>query len=365
MVRFLHTADWQIGMKLTGFGAMGERIRGERLSAAERALQIAQENRTDFILITGDLFEDNSVDRALIQKVVDILKRAHCPVFIIPGNHDPLVPGSVWEDRSWQAAENVVVFRENAPYPLAGAVLYPCPLGEKQSAKDPTAWIRAGNEERIAIGLAHGSVEGAPIGEWDHPIPRNAAVRSGLDYLALGHWHSFAVFGAGQGAGRMAYSGTHETTSFGERDSGNVLLVEIDGPGATPSVTPIRTGGLSWVSIDERIEGAEDLRNVRSRIDEMQNGGSTLVQLRLSGFITPEGRDCLDDIERLAESRFLWSGVDFDGLTPAPEDDSWIEALSPGILRAVAQRLLDAPDDPKVRTKSLLELYSLVMEVKA
>ena len=365
MVRFLHTGDWQIGMKLSAFGGAGDRIRKERLSAVERVLQTARNQETDFILVTGDMFEDNAVERSLVQKVADILKGAHCQVFVIPGNHDPLVPGCVWDLRSWQSADNVVIFRETAPCVLPGAVLYPCPLREKQSSADPTAWIPAERDDRVRIGLAHGSVEGAPIGEWDHPIPRDAAVRSGLEYLALGHWHSFATFGAEQGAGLMAYSGTHETTSFGERDSGNVLLVEIDGPGTTPSVTPIRTGGLFWVSIDERIKGSEDLRNARSRIDEMQNGGSTLVQLRLSGFITPEGRDCLEDIERLAGSRFLWSGIDFDGLTPAPEGDSWIETLSPGILQEVAQRLLDAPDDPKVRTKSLLELYSLVMEVKA
>ena len=365
MVRFLHTADWQIGMKLTGFGAMGERIRGERLSAAERALRMAQENRTDFILITGDLFEDNSVDRALIQKVVDILKRAHCPVFIIPGNHDPLVPGSVWEDRSWQAAENVVVFRENAPYPLPGAVLYPCPLAEKQSAKDPTAWIHAEDEERIAIGLAHGSVEGAPIGEWDHPIPRDAAARSGLDYLALGHWHSFAVFGAEGSAGRMAYPGTHEATSFGERDSGNVSLVEIDGRGAAPSVTPVRTGALSWVTVDERISRSDDLQSILSRIREMENAESTLLKLQLSGFITPEGRERLDDIERVVASRFFWGATDFGGLTPAPEDDSWIEELPPGVLREVGKRLRTESVDSRVRTKALLELYSLIKEARA
>jgi hypothetical protein len=43
----------------------------------------------------------------------------------------------------------------------------------------------------------------------------------------------------------MAYSGTHEPTKLGERDSGNVLLVEVQAPGAPPQLETIPTGGLT------------------------------------------------------------------------------------------------------------------------
>lgn len=363
MVRFVHTADWQIGMKFAKIGDAGKRVREERFSAARRVVDAASAHGAEFILVAGDLFEDNAVDRTQVRMVADILGKAPCPVFIIPGNHDPLVPGAVWEDRSWEAARNVVVFSENTPYELPGATLYPCPLRGKQSDADPTSWIRAEGGDRIHIGLAHGSVEGAPIGEWDHPIPRDAASRSGLDYLALGHWHSFGLFGT-KDAPRTAYSGTHEPTSFGERDSGNALIVDIEAPGCAPVLTPVRTGGISWISIEEQVDSRDALESVRERIGTLQNPERTLLRVRLSGLMRPDDRDALEEIA-LAAASFLWSEVDESGLLPSPEDDSWIGNLPAGLLREVGKRLNQAQEAPEIRTKALLELYALLSEVKA
>ena len=96
----------------------------------------------------------------------------------------------------------------------------------------------------------------------------------------------------------------------------------------------------------------------------MENAESTLLKLQLSGFITPEGRERLDDIERVVASRFFWGETDFGGLAPAPEDDSWIEELPPGVLREVGKRLRTESVDSRVRTKALLELYSLITEAR-
>lgn len=361
MVRFLHTADWQMGMKLPSLGEVGKAVREERFAAARRVVQEASTRGVDFILVAGDLFEDNAVDRAIVQRVTAILAEAPCPALIIPGNHDPLVPGSVWEDRSWEAAGNVVVFKESSPYPMEGVTIYPCPVREKQSGDDPTAWIEASGEG-VRIGLAHGSVEGAPIGEWDHPIPRDAARRSSLDYLALGHWHSFGTFREVDGP-VMAYSGTHEPTSFGERDSGNVLLVEIPGRGEPPAVTPIHTGGISWVLLDEKIDSEEDLARILKTMKGLTHRDRTLVRVRLSGLMRPGDREVLEEILTLAESSFLWGEADFSGLAPAPGDDSWVAELPEGLLRKVGEGVQGSEELLEVRTQALLELYGLLSEV--
>ena len=96
-MKFLHTSDWQIGMKAESVGRMAERVREERLEAAKRVVQAARDNGAEMIVLTGDVFEDNAVDRLLVRKIGEILRAFPRPVYIIPGNHDPLVPGSVWE----------------------------------------------------------------------------------------------------------------------------------------------------------------------------------------------------------------------------------------------------------------------------
>ena len=61
MVKFVHTADWQIGMKAAHVGAVGKRVRSERLESARRVVEAAASRQADFIIVAGDTFEDLSL----------------------------------------------------------------------------------------------------------------------------------------------------------------------------------------------------------------------------------------------------------------------------------------------------------------
>jgi len=369
-MKFLHTADWQIGMRAAHVGAVGSRVRQERLEAGRRVMQCARDHGTEFVLVAGDTFEDNAVDRVLIQKVADILADFPGPVYLIPGNHDHVVPGSVWNHPAWSSRPNLHVLTENAPVAIPGGTLYPCPLFEKHASADPTTWIDARQSEGITIGLAHGTVEGVSREVPDFPIARDAAARAGLDYLALGHWHSTATFADDRGHPRMAYAGAHETTKFGERDSGNALLVEIDQRGGEPRLTTLRTGGLRWESREEAIRGPGELARLCREIDALEHSQETLLDLRLHGILEPEERQELGRIEELVAARFLFGRIDASGLLPRAEDDRWLASLPEGPLREAAgrlQRLSDpASTEPRpdyasaeVASRALIEFYSL------
>ena len=370
-MKFLHTADWQMGMRAETAGPMAERVREERLGAARRVVEAARAHNAQMILVAGDVFEDNAVDRLLVRRTAEVLRAFSGPVFIIPGNHDPLSPGSVWEHPAWNEAGNITVFARNEPLELDGCVLYPCPLREKYSTKDPTAWIDAGSCGKPAIGLAHGNVEGVPSGEPDYPIPRDAAGRRGLDYLALGHWHSYARYDEPGGVCRMAYSGAHETTKFGERDSGNALVVEISGRGAAPVLTPVRTGGLEWRVVQEPVGQPGLLGPLVQQLAQIANPGSTLVRVRLDGILFPEDRPALKQLEEVMAARFLHGVLEAEGLVPAPDGEGWIETLPAGAFRDAAQRLRAAaaqtgrPEEQSVATQALLQLFDLYERSRA
>lgn len=373
-MRFLHTADWQIGMRAVHVGAQATEVRNARLQAARRVVEAAQTHQADFLLVAGDVFEDNAVDRVLVQKVADILREARRPVFIIPGNHDPFVPGSVWQHAGWEGSSDLRVLREAQPVEVPGGTLYPCPLFAKTSQRDPTAWIHASDTAGIAVGLAHGSVEGGAADSLDYPIPRDAAARCGLDFLALGHWHSTATYPDASGAVRMAYSGTHETTKFGERDSGNVLIVEIAARGAAPVITPVRTGALVWTASAEEIRDVGDLGRLRERIESLPDPQNTLLALTLSGILHPEDQAELRRIEELVASRCLYGRVESARLMPRPDDERWLASLPPGPVQDAA-REIQAWADPaasrpagvtgEAAARALVELYAIVNEVNA
>jgi DNA repair exonuclease SbcCD nuclease subunit len=373
-MRFLHTADWQIGMKAAHVGAAAEKVRQARLTAAERVVSLAREHEAAFILVAGDTFEDNAVDRVLVQRVADILAGFQRPVYLIAGNHDPLVPGSVWEHAAWDQP-NLHVLRDDSPLDVDGAILHPAPLTEKYSTSDPTARIAA-NGGAINLGLAHGAVRGLAQDCLNFPIDRDAARRAGLDYLALGDWHSFGSFPDEDGAARMAYSGTHEQTRFGERDSGNVLIVEIERRGAPPRISPLRSGSLSWFTETAELREEGDAARLLQRLEQMEGAGQSLLDLRLEGVLCPGDWDALARLRELAEARFLYARIDDTGLLPSPGDDRWISEVPLGLLREAAERLRQWSDphfagprpeaaSPEVAARALLQLYRLTREEAA
>ncbi|HPW17814.1 MAG TPA: DNA repair exonuclease [Candidatus Aminicenantes bacterium] len=367
-MRFLHTADFQIGMKATHVGAAAEKVREQRLESVRRLVELAKGNGVEFIIVAGDLFEDNGIDRTQVLKLVDILEHFGGPVFIIPGNHDPLAPGSVWANSAWTNTPRIKVLDAERPEAIPNGLIYPCPIKDKYSTKDPTLWIPSESVEGvIRIGIAHGNLEGMPQAESDHRIARNAAERANLDYLALGHWHSTATYADTSGAVRTAYSGTPETSCFGERDSGNVLLVEIDSPGSAPKISVLHTGKYLWVTKPAEIISREDLVALRSDIEGLKGPGDILLNLSIKGVLHTDNISDLRRLEDVLKARFAYVQLDTEGLRPAPDDERWIESLPEGYIREAAANLrkIAASDrtDAPIAARALLELYMISSEV--
>jgi DNA repair exonuclease SbcCD nuclease subunit len=361
-MKILHTADWQIGMAAKHVGAGGEAVRAQRIASARALATIAKHHGVDAVFVAGDVFEDNGVERAHVQSVVDACAGFGVPTYVLPGNHDPLVPGSVWDHGSWNTNPNVIVLRDQAPLELrSGVTLYPCPARSKMSSVDPTAWIADHSAEGTRIGIAHGTVVGANVAEDCFPIPRDAASARGLDYLALGHWHSTAAYEGDPASARMAYSGTHETTKFGERDSGNVLIVDVPGRGARPALMQIATGHFRWKQLAYEIGGAIDIDAVLHEIESLPDPAQTLLDVSLSGIVAPARLSEVERLRDLIASRFSILGrLDDSALVPAPGDDAWADALPGGLLSDVARAI--RADGATHGAKALMLLYRYAAE---
>lgn len=356
-MHFLHTADWQIGMKAAATGGAAGAVRAARLEAAARVVAI----RADFLLVAGDTFEDNAVDRALVQQTGEILARFGGPVYLLPGNHDPLQPGSVWEHPVWKQYENLNVMREPRAYAVPGGTLIAAPLCETHSRRDPTlALVEIPRPEGPVVAMSHGTVEGIDAETEHHPIARNACTRAGAEYLALGHWHSTSLYPDSAGVVRMAYCGTQETTKFGERDSGNALLVRLaDG---VPSIERIHTGVLSWLTLEEEVKAAGDMERLRDRVAGLAE--RSLVRLEIRGLLHAAEADLLRQIMEM-RARFLHFTVDTGGLRPAAED-GWEDLLPEGAVRLAARQLRErASQGDAVAAEALLELQALAAQVGA
>ena len=117
---FIHTSDFQLGM--TRWFLKGEaqgRFNDDREAAIMRLGELAEDTGADFIVVAGDVFEHNSLSREILARATEMFKRLPVPVYVLPGNHDPLVADSVFYKTS---ADNVHVIADSQPIEVAPGV---------------------------------------------------------------------------------------------------------------------------------------------------------------------------------------------------------------------------------------------------
>jgi DNA repair exonuclease SbcCD nuclease subunit len=287
-MRFLHSADWQIGARFRQFGAQAARLREARVRTLRRVLEIAAERGVDALLIAGDLFEDHQIEPAAVAEVFELFaSHGAVPIFILPGTHDPIgSPGAIWARRPFVSPpSHVKIFATAAAVPLAGGFLIASPLTQKQSAVDPSLRLvelaRGLPADAVKVGLTHGSPAiGGMHQPDDFPIAIDAATRAGLDFLALGHWHSALPLDGG----RMLMAGTPEQTDFAERGSGSVHEIELERAGAAPKITALPCGELQWRHLEAELATGEELFAQLLACDAAR----TVLRVTLRGLAEPQ-----------------------------------------------------------------------------
>ena len=289
MVRFLHTADWQMGMRAVHAGVKAKAVRDIRFDSALQTVRLAKENQVELVIVAGDTFEHHDVDEVVVKRTVDILNQfSPITVYVLPGNHDPYVPGGVWDRQSWRRIQShVVLCTQPEEIEFSGdVVLYPCPLKQKRSTLDPTSWIpqRSNQDTRVRIGIAHGALDLLPD-TVNFPIPVDRPESSGLDYLALGDWHSRLEHG------HAVYSGTMEPTSFTEHDPGNVVVVDIPSAGEKPNLEWHRTSSFTWSQFSPSIQDETDVETLDKSIKAL--GRLESLILRIEPIIAGEVSECI------------------------------------------------------------------------
>ncbi len=367
-LRFLHTADWQLGLRVRYIpGDAGARVRDARLAAVKRIGEVAGEQDVAFVVVAGDVFEHHGLKPATVRKAFDLLKAYPVPVYLLPGNHDPYTPDSLYDSPLWrrECPENVHVLASAEPVAVRDDVhLLPCPILDRTVLGDPTEHLTDdfGPAEGFRVGVAHGGIREflERLGEDEldlaAEIGLDTASRARLDYLALGDWH-----GQLQVDERTWYAGTQEATRFKEKDPGKVLVVELAEPGASPAVTPVPVAALRWHRIRAELDGEEDLEALRGRLEAIPDKGDALVELSLAGTVDVELRARLDgEVLDAAEDRFRWIRVRDDELHSYVREEDLQAIAGEGWVGDVVKALAD--DEGEDASRALRLLYRLHQE---
>lgn len=299
-VRFLHTADWQLGMTRHFLSEEAQaRFGQERIEGIRRVGELAREHAAAFVVVAGDVFESNQIDRQTVVRALDAMSAIPVPVLLLPGNHDPLDAASVYRSSTFQRKkpENVIVLAGSepvAPEGTTGVEVVGAPWESKRPLADGVAALAARLEPalpgRTRVAVAHGAVDALSPDRENPAVIRLAAAEAALregrfHYLALGDRHSVTRVGD---TGVIWYSGAHVATDYDEQKPGHVLVVDV-AAGEPPAVEPVplRPEG-AWRFLDLRFDlnGPEDLAALERALGETPHKERTLLRLTLVGTLS-------------------------------------------------------------------------------
>lgn len=220
MIKILHSADWHLGAPLLQHDALKDML----MQIPERVVALCKQEKCDLLLLSGDLF-DSTYHADALRAVRSALEKLEIPVFISPGNHDFVAPGSPWLADIWP--ENVHIFTHPAMESVDVKALDCCVYGAGYISMDCApllADFTPTHTEKYAVGVLHG--DPTQINSPYCPITAEQVSQSGLNYLALGHIHKGDSFRAGNTL--CAWPGCPMGRGYDETGDKGVLIVTVD-----------------------------------------------------------------------------------------------------------------------------------------
>lgn len=233
--RLLHVADLHLDRAFAGMGCQGDLAIRRRLGLRE-ALRRAGDHATGAgctaVTIGGDLYEHDRAGSDTAAFLVQTF-RSWQPmrVFLAPGNHDPLVPGSIYSRTEWP--DNVHLFTTAELQPVAledGLTLWGLAHREPAWQGDPLAGMTAGSNSGVHLALFHGAeMSSRPDGKSIHGPFHAGRIRDcGLAAALCGHYHRRRV----DLAAGLVYPGSPEPLTFDETEPRGSVLVTVAGDGS-------------------------------------------------------------------------------------------------------------------------------------
>ncbi len=196
MFSFLHAADIHLDSPLKNIagrdGAPVEIIRAAARRALENLVRLAMDEKVDFLLLAGDLYDgtwkDYNTGLFFIQQMRR-LREAGIRVFLVSGNHDAASKIT----RALRLPENVVHFPSRRPateiIEELGVAVHGQSYGKSAVTTNLALQYPPPESGLFNIGLLHTALSGRPGHEPYAPCSRDDLIHKGYDYWALGHVH--------------------------------------------------------------------------------------------------------------------------------------------------------------------------------
>ena len=233
MLSFIHTADIHLGARLLKLGDKVDQQRVQIQLTFEKVVREAIDRNVPLVLIAGDLFDDQKPEKQLVEFAITnliTLNDRHIHVCISLGTHDYDV-ANLFDDVADMSQFPFIHVFDHPEYnkleleDIQTVIFCNAPVANR-TGESPLKGIVRDDNFMYNVALAHGSFQiPGKSSSNDSPITAEEIESTGMDYIALGHWHNQQR--VGNGKVNAWYSGAPEMIDLDQTNSGKIIVGSI------------------------------------------------------------------------------------------------------------------------------------------
>ena len=313
MIRILHSADFHLDTPFEGLPEEKAVIqRKAQRELLRRMAELCRERNVRLVLLAGDLLDSGLAYFETWESLTSALEEMTVPVFIAPGNHDFCAPDSPY--LRYAFPKNVHIFTshkiDSVTLPDLNVRIWGAGFNQNR-CPSLLQGFSAQNDGLINIMVIHGQLGGTDY----NPITEAQIAASGLDYIALGHVHTYSgVRTAGKTA--YAFSGCPMGRGFDETGKKGVVIADVGRGSTSAELVPL--GGREYKILQS---GENELDTAMADATE-----NDIIRLILTGkwIDQPDLRRIIDTysgkcfhltvVDRTSPARDIWYGIEDDSL---------------------------------------------------
>ncbi|BBK33165.1 DNA repair exonuclease SbcCD nuclease subunit [Stella humosa] len=266
--RFLHAADIHLDSPLHGLsrydGLPVEDIRSATRAAFDNLIQYAIDERVNFVVIAGDLFDGEWRDMGTglyFARAMGRLDQAGIPAFVLAGNHD--AASTISRTVPWPP--NVRQFGSRRPethrLPELAVAVHGQSFATPAVTDNLVVAYPPAEAHAFNIGVLHTALAGRPGHATYAPCSVEDLRSRGYDYWALGHVHEFEIVGREP---HIVFPGNVQGRTIRETGpKGAVLVTVVDGEIAAVARADLDV--IRWMRLEVDCAGAT-LEEIADRV---------------------------------------------------------------------------------------------------
>ena len=303
-MKFIHCADIHLGAPQSSLpSAKANVLKEEHINTFENLCEFAKQNEVTAVIIAGDFFDEQKISNKLKTRIFNCI--AQCPnidFLYLNGNHDDIlldaniVPSNLkLFNNVWSGFRYSNVFIQGIAFDGTNSSL----VYNGFSA----------SEYDVNIVVMHGQVANYKNQEKAEIISIPNLKGKNIDYLALGHYHSYA-YNKLDDRGEYVYSGCLQGRGFDECGQKGFVLIEVNNKELTHKFIPFAPRELFEVNYE--IKNPNDWYAERLDILNFLSGNypkNSLIKLILKGGVSDKVFIDKTELEQALNTSFFYAKV--------------------------------------------------------